>query len=167
MESMVKVATVTLGFALIAAGCGGESGSAQQMDEAGQEVESAAEDAAAETEEAAREAGRQIETAFDDVDQDADSVIDREDWNTWWDDSDWFSNWDLDASGQVTENELKTAFEGRAFGEDFDTSLFARWDEDGDGRLNEQELNESLFGWFDQDDDDELGPDEWRFEASG
>lgn len=167
MNRMAKAATVTLGCVLIgAAGCGGESGTEQQMEEASQEVEGAAEKAAAETEQAAGEAGQQIEAAFDDVNIDADSVIDQEDWSTWWEESDWFSNWDLDASGYVTENELKTAFQGRAFGEEFDTSLFTQWDEDGNDRLNEEELRESLFGWLDEDDDDQLGSDEWKFEAS-
>lgn len=122
--------------------------------------------AARETEQAAGEAAREIGTAFEEVDLDADGTVDQEDWNSWWDDNDWFSNWDLDTDGYLNENEFRTVVQGRAFGENFDTSVFTRWDQDGDERLSEDELRSGAFDWMDEDGNDQVTDDEWRFEVN-
>lgn len=168
MKTRSAPIAVVICFVLAFAGltaCESEGDTEQQIEETAQQTQEAAEETARETGEAAEALAADLEAAFDDVDADSDGTVSQENWESWWEENDWFSNWDLDADGYVDENEFATRLEGRAFGEEFDTSLFAQWDEDGDERLGEDEFRSSLFDWMDEDDDDALDTDEWRFDV--
>lgn len=130
------------------------------------ETDDELERAAEATERAVEEAGLRIAAAFDDVDVDADGAVDEEDWRGWWNEDGWFSDWDLNADGSLTENELGAGVRGEAFGEDFDAAVFSRWDGNDDDRLSDAELRDGLFAWMDANDDGRLDEDEWRLEVN-
>lgn len=148
---------IALGLAMTVAlvGCDmeQEAGEANIGEEAAAETEQAMEETGA----AMERAGDEIAMALQDLDADADGYVNQQDFDRWWQENDPFADWDADANGVITENEISGEFDI-----DFDTL-----DADGSGDLTEEELRQGLFEEWDENDDGRIGQDEFPRTTGG
>ncbi|MBW3670615.1 MAG: hypothetical protein KY432_02955 [Acidobacteria bacterium] len=67
--------------------------------------------------------------------------------NDWW----IYTDWDVDANQELTQTEFDQRWE----------TGFAEWDVDGDGALGPDESADTLWDWFDGNDDNIIDENEW------
>lgn len=96
-------------------------------------------------------------------DADANTMMDRNEYNTAWNEAGYFGRWDANRDGYIDESEWNA---GRnAYMRDLDEGqidAYNEWDTDADGRLSEEEFRDRAFDVYDTDQDGSLSEAEYN-----
>lgn len=97
-------------------------------------------------------------------DADGDGLLDAQEFSTGLDERAIFASWDVDDDGGIDAQELDTALMRIGWSPDPNPGerYLSEWDLDGDGMLSDAELGQGLYEAWDEDDDGDIGVDEFE-----
>ena len=95
---------------------------------------------------------------YTDWDMDANAELTEDEFGTGFRTGTWWNDWDLDDDTYLSEEEYNSAFANEAW---YDAGFYNTWDADGDGSLSQDEWEAGLFGEWDANDDTFLAEDEY------
>lgn len=96
---------------------------------------------------------------FSDLDGNGNDLIENEEYNQGLFDSDYYSSWDSNEDGVLTEDEWGA---GTETWDDYSGDVgFSDWDSNYDNELTEDEFNKGFWNTLDDDDNNTIDQDEW------
>lgn len=96
---------------------------------------------------------------FDHWDSNDNDLIENEEFNQGLYDSDYYSNWDSDVGGSLTEEEWSVGIESWS---EYDGNVgFSDWDLNNDNEISEDEFGNGFFDTVDEDKNNTIDQNEW------
>ncbi|HEX6983059.1 MAG TPA: hypothetical protein VF181_09885 [Balneolaceae bacterium] len=97
---------------------------------------------------------------FDEWDSNDDSFLDEDEFGTAFGEVGYYDDWDDDDDDTLSESEWEMGIDERLGA--YDSGVYSDWDINGDGNLSESEFREGLFDLIDDNNDGQIGDDDWE-----
>lgn len=101
---------------------------------------------------------------YDEWDSNRDTFLGEDEFLDAYDEVGYYDEWDEDDDDTLSETEWERGVDEHLGA--FDSGAYSDWDVDGNGTLSEDELHQGLFDLIDNDNDGQIGEDDWDLFAN-